>query len=195
MDNQTRPCLNGVFGAAKTVGPHRNVPHLALIHHRLDLLHGIMLVHRCFPTPDTAAGGPNLNGVRILPQAPPHCFAQIPRAVHTFRPGMGSPVLVAGKFMGIAMAAGSAKAQTGGYHPGPLHYPLLDHVANGDAKPGNFAHSGQASLQTFMGLLHGDHRLLQVILQHPIAIVAGQVTGKVQMGVDQARHDGFTRNI
>ena len=168
--------------------------HLTFIHNGLNLFHGIVLVHGSLPPPDSASGCPYLNGVRILPQPAADRFSQIPGTVHTLAPWMSLSVPLNGHLVGISVGAGGAESAPRCNHPRAFHYLLFDHVADMDAEQRNLPNGCKACLQALMGLLYGYHCLLKVILRGPVRVIVRQVPGKVQMDIDQARHDRLTAN-
>ena len=55
------------------------------------------------------------------------------------------------------------------------------------AESGDLAHGSQAGFETFVCLLHCDYCFLDVVLEHPVVVVFGEVAGKMQVRVDEAR--------
>ena len=93
------------------------------------------------------------------------------------------------------MAAGAGEAQAGANHAGAGHNAALDHIADLQAAAADLTNGGQAVLQALVSLLNGNHGLLDGILQNPVGVVVGQVAGEVQMGIDQAGHDGLAGDV
>ena len=97
--------------------------------------------------------------------------------------------------MAVAVAAGAGEAQAGAHHAGAGHNAALDHIADLQAAAADLTNGGQAVLQALVSLLNGNNGLLDGIFQNPIGIVIGQVAGEVQMGIDQAGHDGLAGDV
>ena len=125
------------------MAPNGNAHHLGLIDHRLDLLGTIMLIAAGVPSPDTAAGSPDFNGIGILAQTLTHRTAQLPRTVDLVTPRMRLLVLELAAAMRVAMPGSAAKPETRRVDARPLEHPVVDAVAHMDAKPPDLAHSGE----------------------------------------------------
>ena len=93
------------------------------------------------------------------------------------------------------MAGGTAEAQAGGQDARSLEDALVDAVADLDAKAADLAHGGQAVGEAVIGLLDGDGLLLEQRLHDPVGVIVGEVAGEVQVGVDEAGHDGLAGGV
>lgn len=49
--------------------------------------------------------------------------------------------------------------------------------------------------ETVIGLLDGNGLLLEQRLHDPVGVVVGEVAGEVQVGVDEAGHDGLAGGV
>ena len=177
------------------VAPHGDADHLGLIDHGLDLLGAVVLVATGVPAPDAAAGSPDLDGVGVLAKATTNGLAQIPRTVDLIAPGMGLFVLELAAVVGVTVAGSAAEAQTGSENAGALEDALLNAVADLDAEAADLADGGQAMGEAVIGLLDGDGLLLEQRLHDPVGVIVGEVAGEVQMGVDQAGHNGLAGGV
>ena len=177
------------------MAPHRNAHHLGLVDHGLDLLGAIMLVAAGVPAPDAAAGCPDLDGIGVLAQTTANGLAQVPRTVYLVAPRMGLFVLQLAAVMGVTVAGGAAEAQAGGVHARALEDALVDAVADMQTKAADLADGGQAVGEAVVCLLNGNGLLLQQRLHDPVGVVVGEVTGEVQVGIDQAGHNGLAGGV
>ena len=177
------------------MAPNGNAHHLRLVDYRLDFLGTIMLSATGVPTPDTAAGSPNLDGIGVLAQALPNSTAQLPRPIHLIAPRMRLLILELAAAVRIAMSRSAAKAQARRIDARALEHAVIDAIAHVDTKPPHFAHSGKAMGQAVVCLFDGDRLLFQQRLHDPIGIVIGQVAREMQMRIDQTRHDSFSSGV
>ena len=93
------------------------------------------------------------------------------------------------------MAGGAAEAQAGGQDARAAEDTLLDAVADWDAEAADSADGGEAVGEAVVGLLDGDGLLLEQRLHDPVGVVVGKVAGEVQVGVDEAGHDGLAGGV
>ena len=189
---------NGIVGGGVVVvavTPHGDADHLCLFDHGLNLLGAVVLVATGVPTPDTATGSPDLDGIGVLAQATTDGLTQIPRTVDLVAPGVGVLVELLGAVVGVAVAGNAAEAEASGQNARALEDALVDAVADLDTKAADLADGGEAVGEAVVGLLDGDSLLLEERLHDPVGVIVGQVAREVQVGVDQAGKDGLAGGV
>ncbi|VWM09303.1 Uncharacterised protein [Collinsella intestinalis] len=189
---------DGIVGSGVVVvavAPHRDADQLGLVDDGLDLLGAVVLVATRVPAPDATAGSPDLDGIGVLTQAATNGLAQIPRTVDLIAPRMGLFVLELAAVVGVTVAGGAAEAEAGGEDARTLEDALIDAVANLNAEAADLAHGGQTVGEAVVGLLDSDGLLLEERLHDPVGVIVGEVAGEVQVGVDEAGHDGLTGSV
>ena len=93
------------------------------------------------------------------------------------------------------MSGSSAESQPCCYDARAFHHAGFDHVPDMYAESGDLAHGSQAGFETFVCLLHCDYCFLDVVLEHPVVVVFGEVAGKMQVRVDEAGHDRLAGDV
>ena len=97
--------------------------------------------------------------------------------------------------VGVAMACNPAEAQSRGKDARSLHDTHVNEIANRDAVASDLDNGGKAMGQGIICLLDGTRLLLGNGFDDPVVVVVGQISREVQVGVDQARHDGPSRDV